>query len=380
MLTVLFWTTLVLILYIYIGYPSAVALAARVVRRRIRKSPWIPSVSIVIPAYNEGAEIARTIENKLQLDYPKDCLEILVISDGSTDQTDEIVRAYAAQGVRLIRQDPRQGKTQALNRAAVEAKGEFLVFSDANSLYLPDALRHLTANFADPEVGYVTGRMIYRNPDGSSVGDGCSAYIRYENRLREAETRLGSVVGVNGGIDAVRRSLYEPMRVDQQPDFVLPLKVVARGYRVVYDPAACLVETALTRSEEEYRMRVRVSLRALHAIWDMRGLMNPIRYGLFAWQFISHKVLRYGAFFLLAVLLLINAALAPTAPIYEVGLWLQLMFYFGAASGWTLSRRGKVGGLLYLPFYFSLLNVASAHAFIRMLFGKRQVLWQPRGG
>ena len=144
--------------------------------------------------------------------------------------------ATSANGVHLIRQEPRAGKTLALNLAVGRAKGEIIVFSDANSSYSPDALRCLVENFNDPEVGYVTGKMIYTNPDGSPVGDGCTAYMKYENFLRTLETRIGSMVGVDGGIDAVRKSLYRPMNPDQLPDFVLPLRVVEQGFRVVYEP------------------------------------------------------------------------------------------------------------------------------------------------
>ena len=147
------------------------------------------------------------------------------------------------------------------------ASGEIIVFSDANSLYAPDALRRLLANFADEEVGYVTGRMIYANPDGAPIGEGCSAYMKYENALRLIETRLGSIVGVDGGIDAVRKVLYRPMNAEQLPDFVLPLKVVEQGYRVVYEPEALLWESSLNEAADEYRMRVRVSLRAFWALF-----------------------------------------------------------------------------------------------------------------
>ncbi|TFG48181.1 MAG: glycosyltransferase, partial [Gemmatimonadales bacterium] len=193
------------------------------VNRRVGKDPACqPRVTIIIAAFNEAEHIEATVRNKLAQDYPRDLLQILVVSDGSTDGTDEIVERIAAEEtqLRLLKQTPRQGKTVAINGAVAEATGEILVFSDANSMYRPDALRMLMRNFADPEVGYVTGQMLYTNADGSLVGDGCTAYMRYENALRAIETRLGSVVGVDGAIDSVRRSLYRPMRPDQLPDFV----------------------------------------------------------------------------------------------------------------------------------------------------------------
>ena len=245
--------------------------------RKIKKENVEPAVTILIAAYNEEDAISPTIANKLALDYPREKIEILVISDGSTDNTDEAVKQFQTDGVCLLRQDPRAGKTAALNLAVEHAKGEILVFSDANSIYAPDALRKLVGAFADEQVGYVTGKMIYTNPDGTTVGDGCTAYMKYENALRGVESKVGSVVGVDGGIDAVRKSLYRPMRPDQLPDFVLPLMVIEQGYRVVYEPNAILRESSLQDVSDEYRMRVRVALRAFWALRDMRHLLTFAR-------------------------------------------------------------------------------------------------------
>ncbi len=375
-----FWVCVGGLLYIYVGYPVMAAIGARIMDRRVQKATQTPEVTIVIAAHNEARVIRETIENKLALAYPAQRLEIVVVSDGSTDGTDEIVRGFAARGVRLVRQEPRQGKTAALNKGVAQARGEIIVFSDANSLYHPDAVRHLAANFADCRVGYVTGRMLYTYADGSVIGDGCSTYMRYEHFLRRAEVRLGSLVGVNGGIDAVRRNLYEPMSPHQQPDFELPLSVIAKGYRVVYEPNAILKEHALQRSADEYRMRVRVALRALHTLKENRRLLNPMHYGIYAYQLWSHKVLRYGAFSLMVGLYVSNLMLIRDGDVYQWSLGLQTVFYLAALAGWWLERRSRRSGLLYVPFYFSLLNIASSHAFFKLLLGSRAVTWTPRGG
>ena len=339
-----------------------------------------PACSIIIRTFNEEKHIKATIENKLMLDYPKEKMEIIVISDGSDDDTDTIVRSFADRGVRLIRQEPRQGKTSAINLAVPQAKGEILIFSDANSIYDQKALSHLLQNFADPEVGYVTGKMIYVNPDGTTVGDGCSMYMKYENLLRDFETRLGSVVGVDGGIDAVRKSLYKPMRSDQLPDFVLPLKVVEQGFRVVYEPAALLREEALKHAEDEYRMRVRVSLRALWALWDMRALFDFTRFGVFAWQLFSHKLLRYLGIVFMFMAYTGNMLIARKGRIYSVFLLIQSIFYAAAWFAHQLEKRGRPTRWLYIPYYFTLINVAAGQALLRFLRGEKQVLWTPRKG
>jgi len=181
-------------------------------------------------------------------------------------------------------------------------------------------------------------------------------------------------------IDAIRRSLYRQMEPYQQPDFVLPLKVVEQGYRVVYEPEAILEEDPLSRSQDEYRMRVRVALRALHAIKDMAHLMNPLHYGLFAWQLISHKVLRYGAFIPLTILFISGLLLLGEGLVYQVAVGLQSLLYAGALSGWYLERKRRDPGFLFVPFYFCLVNVASGSAFLKMVSGKKQVTWAPRLG
>jgi cellulose synthase/poly-beta-1,6-N-acetylglucosamine synthase-like glycosyltransferase len=377
----LFWLCLGLLVYVYVGYPLLCRLLAAVLRRSIDETPpaddALPSVSVVIAAYNEAAQIAATLENKLALDYPRDKLEILVVSDASTDGTDETVTRFADRDVRLVRQQPRRGKTAGLNLIVPETTGEVVVFSDANSLYAPDALRALVAPFSDPEVGYVTGRMVYRAPDGSLTGEGCSLYMRYENRLRAWETALGSVVGVDGGIDAVRRELYIAMRPDQLPDFVLPLDVRKRGSRVVYTKQALLYEDALAGAEDEFRMRVRVSLRAWSALRDMADLLNPFRYGLYAWQLFSHKLLRYLAPFFQVGTLGANLLLFGRSPFWNAALALQVAFYLLALLGY-LGRSRKLPLVATLPYYLNLINGAAAVGFVSFLQGKTQATWQPR--
>ena len=382
MLHFIFWLSIVMILYVYLGYPLLIKLLGRVFPNPVKKQQQEPIISILIAAYNEEDHIENTVKNKLQQDYPSDRFEIIVISDGSEDGTDDIVKEIVKenQNVRLLRQEPRAGKTSALNQAAAQTRGEIIVFSDANSLYAPDALRQIVTNFSDPTVGYVTGKMIYVNPDGSMVGDGCSSYMRYENLLRDAETRIGSVVGVDGGIDAVRKELYQPMRADQLPDFVLPLSVVSQGYRVVYEPTALLHESTLKDSSDEYRMRVRVSLRAFWALWDMRHLLRWKTNRLFAWQLWSHKVLRYLCFVFLFSAFLSNFFLLDYGRVYKLLFAGQLVGYFGALLMPYLESKGYRFSALNFCRYFLLLNVASAHAFFKFICGKKQVMWTPRKG
>jgi cellulose synthase/poly-beta-1,6-N-acetylglucosamine synthase-like glycosyltransferase len=380
MLKAIFFLCGVALFYIYAGYPVLVSVLGIIRDKRVAKSAIEPAVSILIAAYNEENIIGSTLKNKLELDYPKDKLEIIVISDCSTDGTDGIVNGFAASGIKLIRQEPRAGKTAGLNKAAGTASGEILVFTDANSIFAVDALRKLVANFKDRTVGYVTGKMVYASSGEGERGYGCGAYMRYENFLRVHETRAGSVVGVNGGIDAVRKNLFDPMKPDQLPDLVLPLKVVEKGFRVVYEPDALLEEESLKSSSDEYRMRVRVSLRALWALYDMKQLLGFGKDMIYAWQLWSHKVFRYGAFLFLIGLYTTNVALRSAGPLYKVSFVIQNAMYLGAIASALLTQIDINHKYLYLCKYFFLLNLASAHAFFKFLLGRKQVVWSPRKG
>jgi len=382
-MALLFWSCLVLVIYVYMGYPLLIGLLSLKKKPISNQGDVTPVVSILIAAYNEEEDIGATLRNKIELDYPRDRLEIIVVSDESTDRTDEIVSNMAAGSdvpIRLVRQSPRQGKTSGLNLIVPQAKGDVIVFSDANSLYDSRALKSLVRNFADPDVGYVTGKMIYTNPDGSLVGDGCSSYMKYENWIRDRESRTGSIVGVDGGVDAMRTALYEQLRADQLPDFVQPLKIVEKGYRVIYEPDALLKEEALNAVGREYTMRVRVTLRALWALYDMRSLLNPFKFGLFSLQLLSHKLLRYLAFVPLLVVFLLNPFLAGSSGIYLAVLLCQMLFYSLAWIGCLHQHRDNNPVYYALPYYFVLLNIASLHAVWRFLRGEKQVVWKPRVG
>jgi cellulose synthase/poly-beta-1,6-N-acetylglucosamine synthase-like glycosyltransferase len=380
---IMFWVCFGLVAYIYVGYLAGVFVLAHIMRRDVIKADVTPSISVVISAFNEEHEIERTVVNKLSQDYPPDRLEVIVVSDGSTDRTDEIVRGLVDRSegrLRLFRQEPRQGKTQALNMAVEHTSAEIVVFADANSMYSPEAIRSLVRSFADPSVGYVTGQIVYTNPTGSGVGVGTGSYISYENVLRTCETRLGSIVGVDGGIDAIRRALYLPMQVDQLPDFVLPLSVVEQGRRVVYEPNAVVYEPALSDAVNEFRMRVRVSLRAMWALYDKRRLLNPISGPLFAWQLMSHKVFRYGAFLPLLGLLISNMMVIDQDPFYAWFLGVQVLAYTLAIMGHFLRHASWVVAKMLMPYYFLIVNAACALSFWKFLRGQKIVLWTPRVG
>lgn len=377
---IFFWLSSLLVIYIYIGYPVLLKFLPKIPKSPESADAYNPTVTVLIPAFNEEKHIESTIKNKLDSNYPQDKLQIIVISDESEDRTDELVNAYSAKDPRvtLIRQSPRQGKTAGLNLAMPHATGDIIVFSDANSHYHPDAIQHLVNTFQDSDIGYVTGKMVYVNEDGNLIGDGCSAYMKYENHMRELETQTGSVVGVDGGIDAIRKELYQPMNADQLPDFVLPLKVVTQGKRVAYCEKALLNEESLSSAQSEFRMRVRVSLRAYWAMWDMKHLFNPFKYQWFSLQITSHKLLRYLAFIPLFIAFVSNGLITGEGIFYKASFIAQIAFYSMAA--FVALNDGSKNKLFGLAHYFCLINIASAMAFIKFLKREKIVLWKPRVG
>lgn len=380
MMELAFWLTVALIAYPPLLYPLLVGLLGWIWPFRVDRRPFRPSVTVLIPAHNEASVIAETVANKLDLEYPREKLQILVVSDGSTDGTDKIVRSFADRGVELIRQEPRRGKAAALNEAARQARGEILVFSDANSLYAPDTVGLLVESFTDPNVGYVTGRLRYLGDSGRVSVGGIRAYIAYENWVRSVESRFHSIIGVNGGIDAIRRSLYLDVPESLITDFVLPLRVLEQGYRVVFDPRATAAERANVELEMEFRMRVRVALRSFQALAHMRCLLNPLRHPRPAFSLWSHKLLRYATVVLLPVALLTSAALGRQQAFYAWMAGLQVAGYVLAALALAgrlppvLRRLGSLAG------YFVLTSAAVAVALVKWIRGESMATWRPRGG
>lgn len=380
MLQVAFWGSVFLVVYPYLFYPALVLLLAGLRPRPVQARPLEASVTILIPAYNEAECIGSTIQNKLDQDYPREKLQILVVSDGSTDGTDEIVRRFADHGVQLLRRAGREGKAAALNEAIRMARGEIVVFSDANSLFDRNAIRYMVENFADPDVGYLTGALWLIDENATVSGGGIDTYMRYENLVRRAETRVGSIIGVNGGVDAIRRELYSDIPAGLITDFVLPLRVMAAGHRVIFDPRVIAREVANTELDSEFRMRVRVALRALQGLMHMRALLNPVRHPLASFGLISHKLLRYVAFVFMVIALLTNAALAWEMPGYRLLFVIHVLLYALAGLGMTRASPARLRWLTVVPSYLLMSYAAFAVAVFKFLRGQTMATWQPRTG
>jgi cellulose synthase/poly-beta-1,6-N-acetylglucosamine synthase-like glycosyltransferase len=365
MALILFWTAIILIFYTYFGYPVLLALLGGIYGKKVGKKDIYPSLTMIIAAYNEEKDIAAKLDATLALDYPAGRLEIIVVSDASADNTDKIVSSFRERGVKLLRIPERQGKTHAQNEAVKIAGGEILVFSDATTIYDKNTLKNLAANFADEKIGAVGAELVYVKNTNDLVSTGGGLYWNYEKFLRQKESDLSSLIGVSGCCYALRKEGYEEMDPGIISDFVVAQRLYLKGRRTVFEPSARVYEKINEEIGEEFKMRVRVGVRTLNGLWQMRMLLNPFKFRVYAWQLISHKVLRYLVPFLLVMLFLTNALLLSRGVIYQVIFASQVLFYLSAL-------------VFKVPGYFCSMNLALAKAIVRFLSGEKSVLWNPQ--
>ncbi len=338
---------------------------------------FTPNVTVLITAYNEEKDIRAKLENTLQIDYPKENLEILVASDGSTDKTDEIVREFSARGVKLFHQEGRVGKTVTQNNAVEKTFGEIILFSDATTMYQSDVLNVMLPNFADETVGCVAGKLVYVDSSASGVGQGAKSYWNYETFIKENESRACSLIGASGCLYAVRQSAYQPMYAEACSDFLICTILYRQGLRSVYEPNAVCFEETNQRTDKEMQMRVRVISQTFTDLWRNREMMNPLKSGFYAIELISHKVLRYAVPVFLIAAFISSAVLIFSSFFYEIVFLLQTAFYFIAFLGWILEKSvGKIG-IFAIPHYFVLANLASVLGFYKFLRGERYASWDP---
>lgn len=372
-----FWLAVLLVGYTYVGYSLVILALSRFLHNPIRRQPIEPRLTFLITAYNEEKNIGTKLEQTLTLDYPRDKLEVIVASDGSTDRTDEIVRGFAARGVRLVRVEGRVGKTETQNQAVKQATGEIIIFSDATTRYEHSAVRNLARNYADPKVGAVSGRYEYFNPTGASIGVGSILFWKYENLIKRLQTDIKTITGCCGCIYSVRRAAYVPLPADIISDLVEPLKVVEQGYRIVFEPEAIAFEETTEKVREEFNMRVRVVTRGMRGLLYMKKLFNPFRYGFVSFQLFSHKVLRWFVPLFLLVAFVANVFLAGRGNrFYDAALVLQAAFYLLALLGLLVEQRNILAKPFTVPLYFMTVNIAALVAMYRIWKGYKAVTWE----
>jgi len=373
--TELFWTTTGVAVYAYLIYPLVLWGLSALRKQSIRPSGGVlPSVSIIIPAHNEEAVLHAKLENALSIDYPTDRLDIVVASDGSRDDTVRIAQTFEDRGVRVLDFAKRRGKASVLNDAVAATESELLCLCDANVMFAPDALRQLVACLADDRVGAATGDVRLSSED-SDFGRGEGLYYRIERAMQVGESLLATTVCVDGGMYLMRRELYRPLKPDTiLDDFVTSMNVIRHGRRIIYVPEAIATENATPCWKQEFRRRIRVTCGAMQVLvrgdWP-RPWLQPVA----CFEFVSHKLLRWFGPLLLLIMLVTNAMLASTAPLYGYLLAGQMLFYAAATLGWWSAAARELTPI-GVPFYFTMSHCAIAVGLLKGLFVKQQGMWE----
>ncbi|MCC7467235.1 MAG: glycosyltransferase family 2 protein [Saprospiraceae bacterium] len=387
MLELIFWIGLAIILYAYLGYGLVLWVLVRLKRLLFplvpREDQPLPAVTFVVCAYNEEDWIRQKIENSLALEYPRPLIRFCFVTDGSDDHTADIVRQYPYPPDvewQLLHQPERCGKIAAFQRAMAQVQTPIVVSTDANTFVNREALLYMVKHFNDPQVGAVAGekRIAMSEKDhASSAGEGI--YWKYESLLKKWDAELWTVVGAAGELFAIRTGCYEPVPPDTLvEDFYMTMRIAQKGFRVAYEPNAWAAESSSASVAEEMKRKVRIAAGGLQAVVRLAPLLNPLRYGLLSFQYISHRVLRWTlAPLLLPALLIVNLLLAAEGQLlYQVLLGGQILFYLAALAGWLLEQRKLKVKALFIPYYFCLMNWAMYAGFVRLMRGKQSVIWE----
>ncbi|MCD4781942.1 MAG: glycosyltransferase family 2 protein [Candidatus Omnitrophica bacterium] len=376
-----FWILLMAVIYCYIGYPFLIWILAECFPQRVQRQPAQPSVSIVLAVWNEDDVMESKMQNILALDYPKEKMEVLVASDGSEDDTVKIVEQYSGSelNLKIFAYQDRKGKIVRLNELVAEARHDIVVFMDARQQFDAQAVEALTANFHDRKVGCVSGELVFREADeGTSVG--VNVYWKYEKFIRDKESRFHSMLGATGAIYAIRRELFRPVPLEAVlDDMYIPLQIVLKGYRAVFDLNAKAYDAPADNPQEENRRKTRTIFGNYQLLTLLPQAYIPFVSPV-AFQMISHKLLRIIMPFFLIGLLIVNGFLV-TAPLYRTIFWAQLIFYGSALFG-KLARERNYGILnvifkiSYVPYVFCLLNFSAFMGFVKFVMNRQPVTWK----
>ncbi|EIY49777.1 MULTISPECIES: glycosyltransferase family 2 protein [Bacteroides] len=367
---IIFWIALFIVFYTYLGYGIVLYLLVKVkelfvkpIKRKLPEDSTLPEVTLFITAFNEEEVVDEKMKNSLELDYPEDKLHIVWVTDGSNDGTNEQLRTRWEGKATVLFQPERQGKTAAMNRGMKLINTPIVLFTDANTMVNQEAIREIVLAFEDTRVGCVAGekRIAVQTRDGAAAG-GEGIYWKYESTLKALDARLYSAVGAAGELFAVRRELFEEMEQDTLlDDFILSLRIAMQGYTIAYCTEAYAIESGSADMHEEEKRKVRIAAGGLQSIWRLRPLLNPFRYGILSFQYVSHRVLRWSLTPILLFLLLpLNALLlcmGASCEIYGTILILQILFYILGLGGYYLSTRQIKNKLLFIPYYFLFMNV-----------------------
>ena len=376
---ILFWSLMALVIFTYLGYPVSLLVLKKLGLDRKKPGSLVsemPSMTFVVAAYNEADCIREKIDNTLQLNYEKEKLQIVVVTDGSNDTTPDIVKGY--EGVTLYHQPERRGKVAAIDRIMPYLDSEVIVLSDANTILNEDALAYMGKAYLDQNVGAVSGEKVVLSSESDDATAGEGMYWKYESAIKQWDSDLNTMVGCAGELMSFRKSLYQQVEEDTYiEDFVMSMRIAAKGYRVVYCPEAKAYELPSASMGDEMKRKVRIAAGGLQAVWRLKNILNPLRYGMLTYQYVGHRVLRWTLTPLsLPLLLLINIALFEVSWIYQGLMSAQVAFY-GIAwfGGYRKSKKIKVKGL-FVPYYFAMMNYAVFLGMVRLIKGRQKVTWE----
>ncbi|GGH80080.1 cellulose synthase/poly-beta-1,6-N-acetylglucosamine synthase-like glycosyltransferase [Filimonas zeae] len=382
----LFWISLFIVFYAFLGYGIVLYILMRIriaVKGRRKKedelqiTDW-PTVTLIVAAYNEAAYMEEKIANTLQLDYPTDKIRFVFVTDGSTDDTPAIIERYPA--IQLMHQPARNGKIAAVHRAMEQVSTEIVVFTDANTALNKLAIKRICKHYRDSKVGAVSGEKRVQVDEVSDATAGEGVYWKYESKLKAWDSELYSVVGAAGELFSVRRDLYQPVPADTiLDDFMISLLIAEKGYRIVYEPDAYASETSSASIGEELKRKVRISAGGIQSITRLTSLMNPFRFPVLSFQYISHRVLRWTVVpFLMILALILNIAIVATGGtgIYLLLLAGQVLFYGASLLGWIMEKKQLRMKLLFVPYYFCMMNYAVIAGIRRFYSGKQSAAWE----
>ena len=361
-----------LTLYPYVFYPAVVYVFSRLIGRHWKTGQIQPAVTVLVSAYNEEKVISDKIKNTLALDYPPDKLEVLVSSDGCSDRTNDIVAGLTDARVVLL-EHPRIGKSACLNKSVPVAKGDIILFTDANAMFPEDLLLRIVRNFNDPDIGLATGSTLYKTgADGRASAD---AYGKLERWTKYGESRISSCVGADGAVFAIRKELYRPLKNDDINDFIIPLNIIRLGRRVVMDPDVFCIEDATNETQNAFRRQVRITTRTLWAIRRNLEFLNPLKYRFFSFFIFSHKLLRFSVPFFFAGAFAVNLFLLTRSFVYTLSMLGFILVFITGMLNITGHVRGKMSSICK---YFLITITAQFFGWIRMLAGIKDALWTPQ--
>jgi cellulose synthase/poly-beta-1,6-N-acetylglucosamine synthase-like glycosyltransferase len=369
----IFWICLFFIFYGYFGYSFLIRFLAQLNPKDINKKEFEPNVTLLIPVYNEERIIREKVQNSLNLDYPKNKLEIVVLSDGSTDNTCQIVKEYFSFDVKLMEYSLHQGKTSLLNKSVPKTKGEIIIFSDASGMLNDRAIKEIVANFSDIKIGCVCGLYRMVPEEESLASKGYKTYLEYDIKMKKSESRFSTILGAHGALYAIRRELFEqiPEHIIND-DFYIPMMIVAKGYRAIYEDKAIALDKVRYTLKDEFRRRLRIGIGNWQQTLEFKNILKPSMW-LLAWQLFSHKILRNIMPFFLITAFILSFVLQGI--IYKIFFYAFILLILLALIGGIFTKLKITSELLYTPFFFVIGNIAYLVGTVKFLFKRQRIRW-----